>query len=374
MVNEPGVKKEPDQPGKAMPALWVLGTGIITGAISWYYTHSLNAAGACGAASAALLILAARTFWWRAQEALLQELQSFLLRCRVLPDDYKIVRKSSPKAIAAKKKEILDIAYANFNETEKKLVESRHILDKFVGTRASQFATAKGNKAVWEGELLSSIVLVSDVRGFTAMTEKLRPQETVRYLNRMFTELEEIITFSGGEINKFMGDSILAFYPFHPGKETDSIHKALVSALQMQDGFHQILGTFKGNYSVDVVTGLGIGLAWETWARPGAWSSRSSVTRSITPPAFAPWRRTARFSSARTWPLRQPITFVWRNFHLSRLKAKVDCIDPLSSWAQGSKPGLLNRRALTIFPGYSFHIGINFRQRGAELEKGDGRC
>jgi class 3 adenylate cyclase len=261
MVNEPGVKKEPDQPGKAMPALWVLGTGIITGAISWYYTHSLNAAGACGAASAALLILAARTFWWRAQEALLQELQSFLLRCRVLPDDYKIVRKSSPKAIAAKKKEILDIAYANFNETEKKLVESRHILDKFVGTRASQFATAKGNKAVWEGELLSSIVLVSDVRGFTAMTEKLRPQETVRYLNRMFTELEEIITFSGGEINKFMGDSILAFYPFHPGKETDSIHKALVSALQMQDGFHQILGTFKGNYSVDVVTGLGIGLA-----------------------------------------------------------------------------------------------------------------
>ncbi len=261
MSNGNDVKKEQDPPGKAMPVIWVLGTGIITGAVSWYFTQSPLAALACGVASAALLLLAARAFWWRAQDALLLELQSFLLRCRVLPEDYKIVRKLSPKAIAVKKKEILDLAYANFSGTEKKLVESRHILDKFVGTRASQFATSKGNKAVWEGELTSAIVLVSDVRGFTAMTEKLKTQETVRYLNRMFTELEEIITFSGGEINKFMGDSILAFYPYPPGKEAESVQKALQSALQMQDGFHQILATFKGNYSEEVETGLGIGLA-----------------------------------------------------------------------------------------------------------------
>jgi class 3 adenylate cyclase len=255
------VKKEQAPPGLGMPTLWVLGSGIITGAITWYYTQSLEAAGASGAASAVLLILAARTFWWRSQESLLLELQSFLLRCRVLPEDYKIVRKTTPKALAAKKKEILDLAYGTFSGTEKQLVESRHILDKFVGTRASHFATAKGNKAVWEGEQTSAIVLVTDVRGFTAMTEKLKTQETVRYLNRMFTELEEIITFAGGEINKFMGDSILAFYPFPPDKEADSIRKALLSALQMQDGFHQIVGTFKGNYSEEVETGLGIGLA-----------------------------------------------------------------------------------------------------------------
>jgi class 3 adenylate cyclase len=261
MANGLEVKKEEDQPGKALPAIWVLGTVIIIGAVSWFYTQSLEAAFACGVASAALLVLVARAFWWRAQESLLVELQSFLLRCRVLPQDYKIVRKSTPVAIGATKKEIMDLAYAHFSGTEKRLVESLHILDKFVGTRASQFATAKGNKAVWEGEVTSCIVLVSDVRGFTAMTEKLRPQETVRYLNRMFTELEEIITFSGGEINKFMGDSILAFYPFPPDKEAESIQKALLSALQMQDGFHQILGAFKGNYSKDVETGLGIGLA-----------------------------------------------------------------------------------------------------------------
>ena len=208
MAISPELDKGTFQVGKSVLSTWVLGTGIITGGISWYFTKSPQAAGACGAASALILLLSARTFWRRAQEVLLLEVQSFLLRCRVLPEDYKIVRQASHKAVQSKKKEMMDLAYRTFSEAEKKQVESRHILDKFVGTRASQIATERGNKAVWEGELTPAIVLFSDVRGFTAMTEKLRPQETVRYLNRMFTELEEIITFSGGEINKFIGDAI----------------------------------------------------------------------------------------------------------------------------------------------------------------------
>jgi class 3 adenylate cyclase len=255
---------EPDkgtyQAGKSVLSTWVLGTGIITGGISWYFTKSLQAAGACGAVSALILLLSARTFWWRAQETLLLELQSFLFRFRILPEDYKIIRNASHKTIRSKKKEMLELAYKTFSETEKKLAESRHILDKFVGTRASQIATETGNKAVWEGELTRAIVLFSDVRGFTAMTEKLRPQETVRYLNRMFTELEEIITFSGGEINKFIGDAILAFFPFPAENEAEAVRKALHASLQMQDGFHSILAAFKNNYSEVVETGLGIGL------------------------------------------------------------------------------------------------------------------
>jgi adenylate cyclase len=155
----------------------------------------------------------------------------------------------------------MDLASSQFQQREKKLTETRHVLDKFVGTKASQFATEKGKQAVWEGELTRAIVLFSDVRGFTSMTEKLKPQETIRYLNRMFTEVEEVIAFSGGEINKFIGDAIMAFFPFPVESSEGPVKKALLAALRMQDSFHQVQATFREHYSETTHTGLGVGMA-----------------------------------------------------------------------------------------------------------------
>ncbi len=92
------------------------------------------------------------------------------------------------------------------------------------------------------------------------MSEKLKPQETLRYLNRMFTEFEEVIAFSGGEINKFIGDALLAYFPFPQESANGAIKKALLAALRMQDSFHQIQVNFQENYSETIHTGLGIGM------------------------------------------------------------------------------------------------------------------
>jgi adenylate cyclase len=92
------------------------------------------------------------------------------------------------------------------------------------------------------------------------MTEKLKPQETLRYLNRMFTEFEEVIAFSGGEINKFIGDALLAYFPFPQDSSDGAVKKALLAALRMQDAFHQIQVNFQGNYSETIHTGLGVGM------------------------------------------------------------------------------------------------------------------
>ncbi|HEY5038138.1 MAG TPA: adenylate/guanylate cyclase domain-containing protein [bacterium] len=233
---------------------------IVAGGLSWYFSKNLETSMGVALAAALALIPALWDINRKSKKKVFIELQLFLLRCHILPDDYKVIRNPSSLTLEKKKQELLDMATVHFQQSEKQLNETRHILDKFVGTKGSQFATQKGKQAVWEGELTRAIVLFSDVRGFTSMTEKLKPQETVRYLNRMFTEFEEVITFSGGEINKYIGDAILAFFPFPVESAESCVKKGLLAALRMQDGFHQLQRTFKDNYSESVNTGLGVGL------------------------------------------------------------------------------------------------------------------
>ncbi len=241
--------------------LWTLLVLGAVGGACWYFCQEWRASLAGGLAAAVVLHLSWMSFLDKAKLGFYVELQAFLLRCKILPSDYRIVRKAPLVALETKKQELMDMAATRFQQSEKKLSETKHVLDKFVGTKGSQFANQMGNKAVWEGELTRAVVLFSDVRGFTAMTEKLRPQETVRYLNRMFTELEEVIAFSGGEINKYMGDALLAFFPFPAESPEIAIKKAVLAALLMQDSFHRIQVTFQENYSESIYTGLGVGMA-----------------------------------------------------------------------------------------------------------------
>jgi class 3 adenylate cyclase len=240
---------------------WCLLLTALSGGVCWYFTKNPMACLGVILPGLFILILSWIDFFRKAQKGLFVELQLFLVRCRLLPEDYKIVRNILLGDLEKKKQELMNLATEQFQQKDRKLTEARHVLDKFVGTKGSQFATQKGRQAVWEGELIRAIVLFSDVRGFTTMTEKLKPQETVRYLNRMFTEFEEIIAFSGGEINKFIGDAIMAFFPFPLEGPEAAVKKAIVGALRMQDSFHQIQATFRENYSENVQTGLGVGMA-----------------------------------------------------------------------------------------------------------------
>jgi len=55
-------------------------------------------------------------------------------------------------------------------------------------------------------------ILLSDLRGFTAMSEKYSAQIVIKLLNRYFTKMSEIIDRHGGMVDKFMGDSIMVLF------------------------------------------------------------------------------------------------------------------------------------------------------------------
>ena len=55
-------------------------------------------------------------------------------------------------------------------------------------------------------------MLFADIRGSTALSEKMRPAEFSRFINRFYTETTNIITEADGLVEKLAGDAVAAFW------------------------------------------------------------------------------------------------------------------------------------------------------------------
>ena len=82
------------------------------------------------------------------------------------------------------------------------------------------------------GQACEASILFADIRGFTTMSERLSPRDTVDMLNGIFTELFEAVATAGGMLDKFIGDAIMAVFgaPLPTGRDPAA---AIGSALQM---------------------------------------------------------------------------------------------------------------------------------------------
>lgn len=83
------------------------------------------------------------------------------------------------------------------------------------------------------GEKRVMTAFFSDVAGFTTISEKLDPSDLVRLLNIYLTEMTDIILDSGGTVDKFEGDAIIAFWGA-PVEYGDHAVRAVRAALQCQ--------------------------------------------------------------------------------------------------------------------------------------------
>jgi class 3 adenylate cyclase len=104
----------------------------------------------------------------------------------------------------------------------------RYLSDEIVD---SLLATPEGLKL--GGERRTVTVLMSDLRGFTALTEHLPPEQVVRLLNNYLGTMTEIIFDHQGTIDEFLGDAILALFGA-PIRRADDARRALACATAMQ--------------------------------------------------------------------------------------------------------------------------------------------
>lgn len=83
-----------------------------------------------------------------------------------------------------------------------------------------------------KGERKQVTVMFADISGFTAMSEKLDPEEVRSMINACFERLGAVIDQYGGHIDKFIGDEIMALFGAPVAHENDP-ERALRAALDM---------------------------------------------------------------------------------------------------------------------------------------------
>ena len=77
-------------------------------------------------------------------------------------------------------------------------------------------------------------VLFADIRGFTAFSEKEKPEKVVGLLNRYFSAMSEIIFAYGGTLDKYIGDGLMAIFGA-PNATPEDAKNAVKTAITMQN-------------------------------------------------------------------------------------------------------------------------------------------
>ncbi len=63
-----------------------------------------------------------------------------------------------------------------------------------------------------DGNRIEAVVLFTDIRSFTALTEKHQPETVVKFLNIHFSRVVEVVSRNYGFVDKFIGDSVMAVF------------------------------------------------------------------------------------------------------------------------------------------------------------------
>jgi adenylate cyclase len=91
-------------------------------------------------------------------------------------------------------------------------------------------------------------IFFSDIKDFTATTERMQPEQITLLLNEYFTEMSAIALFHGGTVDKFVGDAMLIFFgdPETEG-EVEDAQACIRMALDMQHRLEQLYVKWRSN-------------------------------------------------------------------------------------------------------------------------------
>jgi len=114
-------------------------------------------------------------------------------------------------------------------------------------------------QSLLKGRRIKAAVLFCDIRGFTTLSLTLEPEQLVEQLNVYLNGMVEVILETGGTVDKFIGDAIMAEFgsPISQGAETDAIN-AIRAALGMRQALLQLQEYWKSKGQQVLFNGIGI--------------------------------------------------------------------------------------------------------------------
>jgi class 3 adenylate cyclase/HAMP domain-containing protein len=142
-------------------------------------------------------------------------------------------------------------------------------LRRYVSPQLAESILAGDTEVVLGSSRKLLTVFLSDIRGFTEMTERMEPEHLVNELNEYLTEMTEIVFRHGGTLDKYIGDAILVFFG-DPVPQDDHAQRALKMALEMQDRVEELADRWTATYGESFQIGIGITTGWVTVGNIGS--------------------------------------------------------------------------------------------------------
>ena len=115
--------------------------------------------------------------------------------------------------------------------------------------------TPKGEK---QGGISREVtVLMSDLRGFTAISASMEPSRLIKSLNHYFEKMVAVIEKYGGTVIEFLGDGIFVVFGA-PNEDKDHAAKAVACAIEMQNVLYSINEKSRKKNNPEFEMGIGI--------------------------------------------------------------------------------------------------------------------
>ncbi|MGH1419206.1 MAG: CHASE2 domain-containing protein [Hyphomicrobiaceae bacterium] len=152
---------------------------------------------------------------------------------------------------------------ARYIISEQERAQVRTAFSSYVAPALVEELADNPDKLKLGGETRELTLLFADVRQFSAISEGMSAEDLIRFVNRLFEPLSDIILEERGTIDKFMGDAVMAFWNA-PLTDPDHAAHACQAALKMQKKLND-LNTKWAAESADMGTsfqpvGIGIGI------------------------------------------------------------------------------------------------------------------
>ncbi len=129
------------------------------------------------------------------------------------------------------------------DEAKEKVAEMSSLLKKMFGrylsTEVMNALIENPSALELGGERRKVTIMMTDLRGFTALSERLEPEQVVQMLNAYFEIMVDLVLKYNGNINEFIGDALLVIFGA-PQEMEDRAQRAVACAIEMQNAMVEV--------------------------------------------------------------------------------------------------------------------------------------
>lgn len=145
----------------------------------------------------------------------------------------------------------------NYATEGRKKREIRRAFNQYLHPSVIEQLVAQPERLRLGGEKRELSIFFSDLQGFSTISEQLDAEQLTALLNAYLTEMTDIILDSGGTIDKYEGDAIIAFWNA-PLSQPDHARRAVAAAIACEQRLAELRSVYRERFGHELVMRIGL--------------------------------------------------------------------------------------------------------------------